>query len=130
MRRMRQTEQKPDDEEQYLDQLEWRAREMSRTPDAAREIASFDNHIDHSPGLTWEISCTYSVVPVSEEVQPFALLVLVWDDNWGRWNWEVQSGVQGAPSFRAAGKFLMAQLTRQRMTDEKSSYNAFLRQFI
>jgi hypothetical protein len=81
-------------------------------------------------GITWEISCTYYAVPVPEEVGAYALLVLDWDDNWGRWNWELQGGVIGAPSIRAAGKFLMAQLAKERMTKEKSSYNVFLRQFV
>ncbi len=117
-----------DEDEEELDRLEWQEREIERLPDKALEIACFEDEVDHSPGLSWQISSTYYAVPIGDP-GAYALLVLDWDDNWGRWGWEVQGAVSGAPSAGEAGKFLMAQLARERMSEDKSAYNSFLKQF-
>jgi len=117
-----------DDDAEELDRLEWQEREIDRLPDKAVEIACFEDDVDHSPGLSWQISCTYYAVPIGNPGE-YALFALDWDDNWGRWGWEVQGAVSGATSIAEAGKFLMAQLAGERMTRDKSSYNRFLKQF-
>jgi hypothetical protein len=118
-----------EDDEDNFDRLEWQEREIERLPDKAVEIACFEDEVDHSPGLSWQISCTYYAVPIGDP-GAYALFVLDWDDNWGRWGWEVQGAVSGAASINEAGKFLMAQLARERITKDKSAYNSFLKKFL
>lgn len=118
-----------EEDEEDLDRLEGQEREIERLPNKAVEIACFEDQVDHSPGLSWQISCSYYVVPIGDP-GAYALFVLDWDDNWGRWGWDVPGAVSGAPSAREAGKFLMAQLARERMSDDGSAYNSFLKQFL
>jgi len=68
----------------------------------AVELASFENDVDHSPGLSWHTNLSVFVVPIPDFKGGFALLVLDWDDNWGRWEWRCEAALSGAGSRDAA----------------------------
>lgn len=46
-----------EEDEEELDRLEGQEREIERLPNKAVEIACFEDQVDHSPGLSWQISC-------------------------------------------------------------------------
>ena len=118
------------DDEGELSRFDLQEKELERLPFNAVEIANFEADVDHSPGLTWQISCTYFAVPIDPQIGTYVLFVLTWDDNWGCWQWEAQGGVSDATSIQSAGKFLMAQLAKERMSVDGSAYYAFLKKFL
>jgi hypothetical protein len=79
--------------------------ELDRLPRNAILVWQFDDEVFHSPGLTWQLSCTYFAVPVQGQANTFALLALNWDDNYGQWDWRLDGGVSGAAAIDVATKF-------------------------
>jgi hypothetical protein len=71
---------------------------LRQLPKGAREVASFQTDVNHSPGLTWHIDLTLFVVAIPSNENAFALLCLDWNDNWGRWEWLCEHAVGGASS--------------------------------
>lgn len=119
-----------EDRNEDLSRSELEEIELQRLPKAALEVAHFEDEVFHSPGLTWELSCTYLVVPISENIGTYVLLALNWDDNLGRWIWEVHGGVSGATSTVEAGKFLLRKMAEKKSSKDGSAFDVFLQKFL
>ena len=117
------------DEENEEDELtpeeDWELK-LGQLPGSALEIASFENDIDPSPGLSWHSELTLYLVPVKAHPGGYALLALDWDDNWGRWEWRVEGALKGAGSIDVAKKSLIAKYCEEYLPGSSGNFRNFL----
>ncbi|MBT4966312.1 MAG: hypothetical protein HOM79_08830 [Alphaproteobacteria bacterium] len=100
---------------------------LDQLPSSASEIASFENDIDHSPGLSWHSELTLYLVPVKAYPGGYALLVLDWDDNYGCWEWRVEAALMGAESINAAKKSLIEKYCEEYFPGSSGNFRHFLK---
>lgn len=93
----------------------------------AREVASFENDIDHSPGLSWHIDLTLFVAPIPAVEGGFALLNLDWDDNYGRWEWRCENALTGASSMEEARGYLLGKYKEFYIAGAEGEFRDFLK---
>ena len=92
----------------------------------AREVASFENDVDHSPGLSWHIDLTLFVSPIPAVEGGFALLNLDWDDNYGRWQWRCENALTGASSMEEARGYLLGKYKEFYIAGAEDEFRDFL----
>jgi hypothetical protein len=92
----------------------------------AREVASFENDIDHSPGLSWHAEFTLFVAPIPTLEGGFALLNLDWDDNYGRWEWRCETALTGASSMDEAIGHLLEKYKDSYIAGAQDEFREFL----
>lgn len=71
---------------------------MGRVPAGHRLLDTVNFHIDHSPGLSWEIDMTWILAPAENPTMDWMLYCLDWDDNWGRYAFKFLAECKGFPS--------------------------------
>ncbi len=110
----------------YKCELTCKDEQYDRLPDSAWEVASFEDEVDHSPGVTWKIDITLFVLPLKGKLSGMALLELGWDDNWGRWEWRCPAAVSGSVTSELAEATLLAAYRDECLPNSEGSYRNFL----
>ena len=114
------------EDDPLTDYNEGRESAMSQLGPGAIEPASFEDDVDHSPGLSWHTNLSIFVVPIPDVKGGFALLVLDWDDNWGRREWRCEAALGGAGSRDAATAALLEKLRADYADGASPAFRAFL----
>ena len=119
-------ELKDDAEDPLADLYFGKSHALLQLPPDAKEVASFETEVNHSPGLTWHIELILFIVAVPTIKDAFALLCLDWDDNWGRWEWRCEHAVVGAASEGEAKEDLLRAYRASMMEFARDEFLEFL----
>jgi hypothetical protein len=120
-------EQEEDDtEEEFFDKDEARYVEEDRLPKGAVSIASFSDEVEN--WTSWDLEAHVFVSPVPEQENSYALLILNWDDNWGRWDWEVPVALKNQKDASTAKDYLLEAFVKERYEPgSDSEWNQFVK---
>lgn len=96
-------------------------------PKEAKLLGSIDMDVEN--WTTWEIKDDYYIIPLKNDYFDWAVFRIVWDDNWGRWDWCFDGRIKGfkkAP-FDAAKTFLTNAWEKWQIDLSDSDYIAYKR---
>jgi hypothetical protein len=119
-------EDEDESEEEYLDRDDVRDSEESRLPVGAELLASFSDEVEN--WTTWELESYFYLCPIPGHVNSYALVILSWDDNWERWDWEIPHAIKNQPDAESAKRLLLNAFVEARYeAGSDSEWNQFVK---
>ncbi len=119
-------EYESESEEEYLDRDDARYSEESRLPAGAKLLASFSDEVEN--WTTWELESYFYLCPIPGHANSYALVILSWDDNWERWDWEIPLAIENQPDAESAKRSLLNAFVKERYdADSDSEWNQFVK---
>ena len=119
-------EDEDESEEEYLDRDDARYSEESRLPAGAKLLASFSGEVEN--WTTWELESYFYLCPIPGHANSYALVILSWDDNWERWDWEIPQAIENQPDAESAKRLLLNAFVEARYeAGSDSEWNQFVK---
>ncbi len=119
-------EQEEDSEEEFFDKDDARYAEEDRLPSEAVFIASFSDEVEN--WTTWDLEAHVFISQIPDQENGYALLILSWDDNWGRWDWEVPIALKNQKDALTAKIHLLKAFVKERYEPSSDSdWNQFVK---
>lgn len=112
------------------DPMEILEKMQASLPKGAIELGVLEDMV--SNWTSWKIEVHYYLVPLLKQEHQWALVMIRWDDNWGRYEWESGARSSGFASAADAGRTMVRRLFEHRGIDlaseDKEAYREFLDQ--
>jgi hypothetical protein len=119
-------EDEDESEEEYLDRDDARYSEESRLPAGAKLLASFSDEVEN--WTTWELESYFYLCPIPGHANSYALVILSWDDNWERWDWEIPQAIENQSDAESARRSLLNAFVKERYDPSSDSeWNQFVK---
>lgn len=117
------------EDEEELDRDDARYLEVSRLPAGAKLLASFNDTVDN--WTTWELESYFYLCAIPGHANSYALVILSWNDNWERWDWEIPLAIENQPDAESAKRLLLNAFVQKRWeSDPNSGWNNFLESLV
>jgi hypothetical protein len=118
-----------EDEDGGLDREDARYSEESRLPAGAVLLASFTDEVEN--WTTWELETYLYLCPIPKHVNSYALVILSWDDNWERWDWEIPLAIGDQTDATSAKGSLLEAFVKERCDPKSdSAWDHFLKSLV
>ena len=99
---------------------------LDRLPSEAVFIASFSDEVEN--WTTWDLEAHVFISQIPDQENGYALLILSWDDNWGRWDWEVPIALKNQKDALTAKIHLLKAFVKERYEPSSDSdWNQFVK---
>jgi hypothetical protein len=97
-------------------------------PKDAIEIGVLEDMV--SNWTSWKIEVHYYLVPLRDQQHQWALVMIRWDDNWGRYEWESGARGSGFKSAKDARRTMVRRLFEHQRIDLEAERNEAYREFL
>jgi len=99
-----------DEELENVDHPAALERMQAAIPPNATELGCLAYELDHSPGLSWRIEAHFYLVPNTQVKGSWFVVRIMWDDNWGNYQWSTDAMGSGYANADEAARSMMTAL--------------------